>query len=295
VMFPLLFKDESLPTNIRGADGTDEIQAGDPIVVWTSAMEKENEYFQVWGPKKEEKMLSYVGSTFTFTAKYGPEQTTDKVSVVITEAPEIITPPAQEPQSMTGGHLPCELTVGDLTEEQAAIKMTCTEEVKEVRLITPPSFNNVKFDQALAPGKAWTLMTLKRTPELEGQTFVVEAISSQKSVADKSNVVAFPGAGQGKQEVIVEIGGLPCVLNSAEAKLVSKEAGFSITMKCEQKITDVHLKIPGFQDRLFNELTPGKIWTLATYPKQTVLEGKAFFVEATYEGKTGKSNEVFQP
>jgi len=298
LMVPWLFKEGSFPLNIKGGDGTDVIKADESIKIWGAQTEKENEYYGISYAKKNEKILSYVGTTFKFTAQYGEEDTTDEVSVVISEAPEIIPVTPTEPPPMKGGDLPCELTIGDLTEEQAAIKMTCTEEVTEVRLITPPSFNNVKFSQALGPGKAWTLMTLQRTPELEGQTFVAEAISSLKSEAAKSNVVSFPGGGDkgpGKQEVTMAPGGLPCVLTSAEANLVSKQPGFSLTMTCEKKITDVHLKIPGYADRLFNELTPGKAWGLATYPKQDAFAGKAFFVEATCEGEKGKSNEVFQP
>jgi len=297
LMVPWLFKEGSFPLNIKGSDGTDVIKADESIKVWGAQTEKVNEYYGISYDKKNEKTLSYVGSTFKFTAQYGEEDTTDEVSVVISEAPKIVPVAPTEPSSMTGGDLPCELTIGDFTDTTAAIKMTCTQEVTEVRLITPPSFNNVKFSQAMAPGKAWTLMTLQRTPELEGQTFVVEAISSLKSEAAKSNVVTFPGVGgdKGPQEVTVALGGLPCVLKSAEAKLQSKQPGFSITMSCDQKITDVHLKIPGFADRVFNELTPGKEWVLATYPKQDALAEKAFFVEATYEGEQGKSNEVFQP
>jgi len=297
LMVPWLFKEGSFPLNIQGSDGTDVIKADESIKVWGAQTEKVNEYYGISYDKKNEKMLSYVGTTFKFTAQYGEEDTTDEVSVVISEAPEIVPVAPTEPTPMKGGDLPCELTIGDFTDTTAAIKMTCTEEVTEVKLITPPSFNNVKFSQALAPGKAWTLMTLQRTPELEGQTFVVEAISSLKSEATKSNVVTFPGAGgdKGPQGVTVELGGLPCVLKSAEAKLQSKQPGFSITMSCDQKITDVHLKIPGFADRVFNELTSGKEWVLATYPKQDALAGKAFFVEASYEGGQGKSNEVFQP
>jgi len=302
LMVPWLFKEGSFPLNIKGSDGTDVIKADESIKVWGAQTEKVNEYFGISYAKKNEKMLSYVGSTFKFTAQYGEEDITDEVSVVISEAPEIVPVKPIEPPSMTGGDLPCKLTIGDLTEKNAAIKMTCTTEVTEVRLITPPSFNNVKFSQAMAPGKAWTLMTLQRTPELEGQTFVVEAISSLKGEAAKSNVVTFPGVGDtGPKEVTVALGGLPCVLKSAEAKLQPKEPdqpappGFSLTLSCDQKITDVHLKLPGFADRVFNELTPGKEWVLATYPKKDEFTGKPFFVEATFEGKQGKSNVVFQP
>jgi len=296
LMVPWLFKEGSFPLNIKGSDGSDVIKADESIKVWSAQTEKVNDYYGISYDKKNEKMLSYVGSTFKFTAQYGEEDITDEVSVVISEAPEIVPVKPIEPPSMTGGDLPCTLTIGDVTEKTAAIKMTCTKEVTEVRLITPPSFNNVKFSQAMAPDKAWTLMTLQKTPELEGQTFVVEAISSLKGEAAKSNVVTFPGDGDtGPKEATVALGGLPCVLKSAEAKLQGGSQGFSLTMSCDQKITDVHLKIPGFADRVFNELTPGKEFVLATYPKQDVLAGKPFVVEATFEGGQGKSNEVFQP
>jgi len=295
---PWLFKDGEFPLNIKGKDDTDQIEADESVVIWSSHMEKENEYYGVYGAHKDKKMLSYVGSTFKFTAKSGSEQATDEVSVVITEAPETTPPPTEGTPTMTGGDLPCLLTVGDLTPENAAIKMTCTQEVKEVRLITPPDFNNVKFPAMLAADKSYTLMTLQRSANLEGKTFVVEAISPLKSGSDKSNVVSFPGpaeTGQSEQKETIADGGLPCLLTSSNAKLVSEKPGFSITMKCDQTITDVHLKIPGYQDRLFNELTPGKVWSLAVYPKQDGLKGKSFFVEATFEEKIGKSNEVIQP
>lgn len=298
LMVPWLFKEGEFPSNIRGKDGTDQLEAGESVVVWSSHMEKENEYFGVHGvPTNDQKMLSYVGSTFTFTAKYGSEDTTDQVSVVIEEAPEIITPPTVTNPPMTGGDLPCELTVGDLTETTAAVKVTCTKEVKQVRLITPPSFNNVKFNDALVAGKSYTLMTLQRTPQLEGQTFVVEAISDLKSETAKSNVVEFPGGGetgQGEQEEIAE-GELPCKLTSKSANLVDGGSGFSLSMICTEKITDVKLKVPGYADRLLADLTPGKEWSLAVYHSKPEFNGKAFFVEATWEGKPGKSNDAFQP
>lgn len=298
LMVPWLFKEGEFPSNIRGKDGTDQLAAGEAVVVWSSHVEKKNQYYGVNGVKtNDQQMLSYVGSTFTFTAKYGSEDTTGQVSVVIEEAPEIITPPTVTNPPMTGGDLPCELTVGDLTNTTAAVKVTCSEEVKQVRLITPPSFNNVKFNDALVAGKSYTLMTLQRTPQLEGQTFVVEATSDLKAETAKSNVVAFPGGGEtgkSEQEEVAE-GELPCTLTSNSANLVSGKPGFTLSMSCTEGITDVKLKIPGYADRLFNELAPGKVWSLATYPKQDAFQGKAFYVEATWKGKTGKSNEVFQP
>jgi len=303
LMVPWLFREGSFPLNIKGVDGTDVIKAGESIHLWGAQTEKTNDYYGISYEKKNVKILSYVGSTFTFTAKYGNADTADEVSVVISEAPEIVPVMPTDPPPMSGGDLPCKLTITDVTETQdeGAVKMTCTMEVTEVRLITPPGWHNQKFTEAMAPGKEYQLAALKRTNELAGEAFVVEAISSLKSEAAKSNVVYFPAIGVELRPWMLTVApevapaGLPCVLKSAEANLVSKEPGFSITMTCENKITDVHLKIPGFADRVFNELTPGREWVLASYPKQEVLKGKAFYVEATFEGAHGKSNEVFQP
>lgn len=294
LMVPWLFKDGSFPLNIKGSEDTDEIQAGKSQVIWSSHTLKENEYFEVYGDHKKDKWLSYVGSTFTFTAKHG-EDDTDEVSIVIPEAPETTT--AAPTQPITGGDLPCTLTVEDVTETQATVKLSCTEDVKEVRLITPSPFNNIKFPQPLTAGKSWTLTTLERVPELAGKTFVVEAIPESGSDVSKSNLAKFPAADAGAdvEKVAVAEGSLPCKLMSAAAKLVGGGEGFTLSMKCEEALTNVKLKIPGYADRLFNELEGGKEWTLATYPKQDAFRGQAFHVEAKWQDTIGKTNEVFQP
>lgn len=297
LMVPWLFKDGEFPSNIRGKDGTDQLPANEPVVVWTSHMVKENPYYEVYGMEKnDQKTLSYVNSKFTFTAKYGAEDTTDEVSVVIEEAPEIITPPTVTSPPMTGGDLPCVLTM-DLTDKTAVVKIKCTQEVSKVRLITPPSYNNVQFNDPLVAGKIYTLMTLQRIPELEGQTFVVEAVSSSTPEPTKSNVVAFPGGSENSplEPVNSDPDQLPCTLTSSKANLVGGGSGFTLSLKCTEKISDVTLKIPGYADRNLQDITPGKEWNLATYNTQTGFVGKQFFVEATWQGKTAASNKVVQP
>jgi len=295
LMVPWLFKDGSFPLNIKGSEDTDEIQADKSQVIWSSHTLKENEYFNVSYSHKEEKWLSYVGSTFSFTAKCGEDSNTEEVSIVIPEAPETTT--TAPPQPITGGDLPCTLSVGDVTETQAAIKLSCTEDVKEVRLITPSPFNNIKFSQPLTAGKSWTLTTLERTLELAGKTFVVEAIPKSGSDISKSNLAKFPAADASaeSEEVAVVEGGLPCKLTSSAAKLVGGGAGFTLSMKCDETVTDAKLKIPGYADRIFKDLTGGTEYNLATYPKQDEFHEKAFYVEAKWQDTVGKSNEVFQP
>lgn len=301
LMVPWLFKEGTFPTNIRGKDGTDQLQADESIQVWSSPMVKKNPYYEVYGVEtKDQEMLSYLGSTFTFTAKFGDEEATDEVSVVITEAPETTTQPTVTLAPMTGGDLPCVLKVEVPPQSKNAdIKLRCTEAVTKVRLITPPSYNDYAFNDMQAD-KTFTLTTLQMIPALTGKTFVVEGISSQSPEPTQSNVVVFPappGSGDTTQvEEKQSKKSLPCEIRSSNVDLSGTTApGFSISMTCTEKITDVHLKIPGYADRTLNPLEPGKEWVLATYQKQEMFKGKAFFVEATYEGKTGVSESVFQP
>jgi len=297
LMVPWLFKEGTFPLNIKGKDDTDEIEAGDSIVIWSSHMLKENEYFGVYGPMKHVKMLSYVNSTFEFTAKYGNQEATDGVSIKITEAPEKSDIPTETTPPMTGGDLPCKLMFDKPVGQNIAIKMECQEEVTEVRLITPPGYNNVKITQPVAPGKSYTLITLQMQKALAGKTFVLEGVPSSKSESSKSNVVTFPGAGemQVEPETLTE-DGFPCKVESVNTDLKGGGKGFSIQMTCEETVTSVILKIPGFEDRRFKEIVPGKTWNLVTSEKKETFVDKAFWVEATLpDGTKAKSKEVFQP
>jgi len=293
---PWLFKEDGFPLNIE----TDTIKAGEPIVIWGSQIMKKNEYYGVYGDHKSEEFLTYVGSMFKFTADYGAENTKGEVSVEITEAPAPSEQTAVTSPTMTAGDLPCELKLLDPKQEDVTIQLQCTEAVSQVVLQTPPGYNNVKFSQELAPNKPWTLMTLKRTPELEGQTFVVKAVPQGKSESANSNLLAFPGVLNGAgDEPTIDTEGFPCTLQSKSVKIQGGSGeGFSIVMKCTQKLLEVHLKLPNnYQDRYFPELAAGKDWGLATYPWQEQFDGnKPFWVEANLEdGTKVKSTEVFQP
>jgi len=305
LMVPWLFQDGTFPLNIRGKDGTDQLQADESTQVWASPLVKKNEYYGVHGvPTKDQETLSYLGSTFTFTAKLEGQETADEVSVVVTEAPKTTPRPPDTHAPMTGGDLPCELSVviDPPESKNADIKLRCSEAVNSARLITPPSYNNMAFKDELKADKTFTLMTLLRKPELKGETFVVEAISSQNPEPTKSNVVVFPGPPGGDDTETKKVEddqskkSLPCVIRSYNADLKNNPApGFSIGMTCTDKITDVKLKIPGYNDRALQPLEPGKEWVLFTYEKKPEFQGKAFFVEATYNGKLGVSESVFQP
>merc|ERR1740129_951282 len=101
-------------------------------------------------------------------------------------------------------------------------------------------------------------------PALTGKTFVVEGISSQSPEPTQSNVVVFPappGSGDTTQvEEKQSKKSLPCEIRSSNVDLSGSTApGFSISMTCTEKITDVHLKIPGYADRTLNPLTRGKL------------------------------------
>jgi len=294
LMVPWLFRDGSFPLNIKRANGSDEIPRDASMSLWSSRLEKvnENDYFGV----KLGTMLTYVGSEFKFIAKFGPDNEEGSVSIVITEPPATTEAPTTTAWTPGPGTLPCRLTAKDPVRLSSggqgfSIVLDCSEDVIDV-VLTIPGYVNTRFPGTITKGKH-TLITLEKKPGFAGKAFVVngkpasggDPAASNQLIVSQATIEMEPTATR-------KPGGLPCLLETQDIDVQGGGEGFELSLKCDERLTDVVLKCPGYEDKHMQDLEANTDYTIGVYKKQDALIGKAFVVEGKTGGVTSTTNEV---